>query len=161
MPLQKQWALVAASKWAWMSFIWNCLSHLPPHSRWLYSDKMQNVNTEESLLLPSSSCANIKGCYEVLSVKEVSLSCIQILSVCVGLPTLKLSFRRKIKNICALSIGFKGINTYAELHMKLGPVTLGKFVLLLSQQKKNPWKGPTYKPFHFISVCWSSTDDFM
>lgn len=41
-------------------------SLLRPHSSWLYSDKMHNVNTEESLLLPSTSCVNVKGCYEVL-----------------------------------------------------------------------------------------------
>lgn len=42
-----------------------------------------------------------------------------------------------MKNICGLSIGFKEINTYAELHMKSGPVTLEELVLLLSQQKKS------------------------
>lgn len=115
-------------------------SQLPPHSSWLYSDKMHNVNTEESLLFPSISCANVKGCYEVLWVKEIVLSCIQILSTCVCLPTLKLSLKIKTKNICGFSIGFEEINTYAELHMKLGPVTLGRLVLLLSQQKKFPEK---------------------
>lgn len=95
---------------------------LPLHSSWLYSDQMHNVNTEESLLLPSTSCANVKGCYEALWIKEIVLSCIQILSTCVCLPSLKLSFRMKMKNICDLSIGFKEINTYAELHMKLGPL---------------------------------------
>lgn len=136
-------------------------SQLPPRSSWLYSVKMHNVDTEESLLLPSTSWTNVKGCYEVLWVKENIPSCIQIISTCL-LANSQTKFQNEDEKHLRFVHRFQRfIGFCAELHMKLGPVTLEKLVLLLSQQKKNPWKGLTCKAFHFLSVCWSSTDDFM
>lgn len=133
---------------------------LPLHSSWLYSDQMHNVNTEESLLLPSTSCANVKGCYEALWIKEIVPSCIQILSTRLfAISQTKFQnedekhlwfvhrFQRD-KYLCRAAYEIRSSYT-----REIGSSSISA--------EKNPWKGLTYEAFHFLSVCWNSTDDFM
>lgn len=143
---------MATSKWWWTSFICNCLSRDSYHFTVVQCTPGEaTMLTQRKALFPSTSCANVKGCYKTLWVKEKIPSHTQILSRCVCLLTLKLSFKMKSRKICGLSIGLKGISIFAALHIKSCPVILKK-VGLFYPGRRNSLRSTDMKSLSF-PIC--------